>query len=128
MRVVKGFAHEGVDWIGLYPLVGRETDAHHAPSQEQVELCREWIRQFATRTERINSGYALSSYTLKHLVESWRRHNGGNDYISNGAFIEAMMREGFRARRCDVGSPNAVFNASISKSVWQDGKRGLIPG
>ena len=49
-----------------------------------------------------------SSYALKHSVERW-----ASEYVSNGSFIVAAIREGYRARLLNSG-PNAVFNMSFA--------------
>jgi len=50
----------------------------------------------------------LSSYGWKHAAESQR--GGIGNYVSNGEFIVAALRAGYRAVPDRPGSPNALFN------------------
>ena len=95
------------------------------PPEPEIELCREWIRLFLRPTTTFRRRW--DSYAYKHDVERWSRTlgrtfttgrrqvtgwNPSHAYVSNGALIEAMRREGYRMVRTDAGSPNAFFNAS----------------
>jgi len=82
-------------------------DLGEPPSENEIATCRTWLRLFAAPTKRIQT--AFGSYYLKHLVEHW----GGRLYVSNGAFIEAAKREGYRFKRVIPGSQNANFNFSV---------------
>ncbi len=53
-------------------------------------------------------GGPLSSYGWKHVAESQR--GGIGSYVSNGEFIVAALRAGYRAVPDRPGSPNALFN------------------
>jgi hypothetical protein len=83
------------------------------PNPKEVEICREWIRLFASPTKTLR--VARSSYGLKHQVEDWTQKKSST-YIANGAFIEAARLEGYRMERAAFGSPNAVFNMKIDRS------------
>ena len=98
-----------------------------SPEKEEVQICRKFIQLFGKKIQRIQK--KTSSYGLKHDVENWtaelpnkgpykqvdlnlRKWESPKHYISNGAFIQAMLLEGFSCVRCDPGSMNAYFNAS----------------
>jgi hypothetical protein len=92
-------------------------------------MCQEWVRRHCTPTK----GFCRtrSSYGLKHAVERWTATLGETFkqidmhgrgpwespyfYVTNGAFITAMQREGYRVARAAPGDINAVFNARYSK-------------
>lgn len=113
---------------GLYPaylLAG--VDDQSAPNEIEIEACRRWLRLYATPTKTIRRKHG--SYGYKHKVEAWTRTTnrefhqvdprgrawvGEYLYISNGAFIEAAHREGYRFEPCSPGSPNAFFNFSLT--------------
>jgi hypothetical protein len=82
---------------GLEPI---ETE-RKKPDKDQVEACREVLRQ----CKKLKSVYRhMSSYKYKHIFE---RYLGF--YISNGAFIQAAVDEGFTVIE---NPPNAYFNIS----------------
>jgi hypothetical protein len=97
------------------------------PADDQVECCREWIRAYCTPRKTMNTKY--SSYSLKHVVESWTegkdshykipllRHRWPHSrkYISNGAFIKAALLEGYEARPTAYASDSAYFNISLAQ-------------
>jgi hypothetical protein len=56
-------------------------------------------------------GGPLSSYGWKHAAESPR--GGIGRYVSNGEFILAALRAGYRAVPVRPGSPNALFNMRL---------------
>ncbi len=78
------------------------------PSQEQIELCKRWLAQFAEPGKRIN--WRSNSYMCKHDVEAW-----ANTYVANGAFIQAAIDSGFRWRRASNTSHNAEFAMKIRR-------------
>jgi len=84
-----------------------------APAQDQVDVCREWLRLHAEPTKNIRR--AAYSYALKHVVEKWVAKSGHHKYVSNGAFIAAALQEGYRAKRATSGSLNARFNMQVRK-------------
>jgi hypothetical protein len=122
---------ESITDFGLFPARGNDTDYTRQPVREdEVELCREWIRLHCTPTKTIRT--AADSYGLKHRVERWtstlgktfeqvdrqgRRWAADYHYVSNGAFIAAMWHEGYEIRRCSPGSPNACFNARYRRTA-----------
>lgn len=97
---------------GLWPYSDASPGSHNdLPREEEIAMCREWIRAHVRKVDQIRTqpsfrGGVGNSYHLKHVVESWRP----GEYISNGALIEAALREGYRAQRTHRGSLNAVFN------------------
>jgi hypothetical protein len=89
----------------------RELDPH------EVELARRWIRLFATPTKTIRRRYY--SYGYKHAVERWTEKSGFNNYISNGAFIQAALLEGYRCAPIRSSSLNAYFNMTVAEADYQ---------
>lgn len=69
------------------------------PDPVMVELCREFIRTWVAPTScgKVRN----SSYHMKHEVERW-----AGQYITNGAFILAALREGLQQEPTDGNSPN----------------------
>ena len=86
--------------------------AGDAPDETQIAACQAWLRANARPTKTIRP--RPYSYALKHVVEA-ALGGPGRAYISNGAFIVAALREGYRARRCSWTSPNAHFNMAFSR-------------
>lgn len=75
------------------------------PDPEQVKQAREVLAQ----CEQVQTIYKRhSSYGLKHVLERFL-----GSYISNGAFIQAAILEGYTL---DIVPPNAKINIS-RKSV-----------
>lgn len=75
------------------------TPAHQIPDKREVKKVMEILKD-CKKEKFINR--KASSYTLKHLIESYL-----STYISNGAFILAATNLGFTA---NVNPPNASFN------------------
>lgn len=72
------------------------SDAKSQPfTEEQVALCREWIRLHVR--ERLTGNRHAFPYHLKHEVERWQ--GLAHVYIPESAFLEAAMRAGFRLHR-----------------------------
>lgn len=87
-----------------------------APAVEQVEACRAWLCLFGRKQKTFSN--RRTSYGLKHAVERWTRTlPGGEQYVANGAFIEAARLEGYRVRRSGDGSINAVFDLHVSRGA-----------
>jgi hypothetical protein len=87
-----------------------------APQESQIRTAENWIATFCRPRKLINA--RASSYELKHRAEDWTRKIGSSDpYISNGAFIAAALRSGYRMRPHFTGSPNAFFNMRLVKPV-----------
>ena len=98
-----------LDACGFYEYYERNPffkhDKYHPIDREQVEICKKWIKKFLKPTKTIKDD--PTSYHYKHMVEEW-----SGQYISNGAFILAMLELGYNFRK---SGPNAVFNAVLAK-------------
>jgi hypothetical protein len=81
----------------------------------QVKDARKWIKAYAVPRKTINSVSRFRSSSLKHVAERW-----GCTYISNGAFIAAMIMEGYRCRVIRDWSTSCVFNISLTK--WKEAR------
>jgi len=84
---------------------GLESKEGKKPIQSEVELCERWINEFVTMRKTINT--ERGSYGLKHAAEHWL-----NEYVSNGAFIQAAVNLGYKYKR---DGPNAYFNMAFPK-------------
>ncbi len=92
-----------------------------APNEIEVQAAREWLRAYAKKTVNIRKTY--TSYGMKHLVERRAAVEGRHQYVSNGAFIEAALAEGYKMERAARASVNAFFNmAPSSKHAWDEQK------
>lgn len=96
-----------------YERVKKEKHRYHPIEREQVDVCKEWIKQNLRPTKVIIK--RMSSYGYKHEVEKW-----ANTYISNGAFILAMIEMGYNF---EADGPNAYFNAAKIGTVAEEIKR-----
>lgn len=111
--------YEVIAAAGLWPASNLGSgDGKILPPEPEVISCVVFIREFVTPRKTINKEF--SSYGMKHRVERWtipsqNRQSGGYQYISNGAFIEAAHREGYRIARTHPGSLNANFNMSCRR-------------
>lgn len=81
------------------------------PSKENIDECRKWIGKWIDERKSINKN--RGSYKLKQLVEDYRIEDTHDDYISNGAFIQAAVDEGYKIQPFGPNSPNAYFNMSF---------------
>ncbi len=91
------------------------------PSKESVDECRRWIRKWIDKRKSINTKHW--SYHLKGLVEDYRLEDTYEDYISNGAFIQAAVDEGYDLQPCGPDSHNAYFNMSFVRMDKEVKKR-----
>lgn len=100
-----------------------DTPGKPMPAEDQVEVCREWLRANCSKTSSLNN--RVTSYKLKHAVEAWsvtqpayatrtqtNRHTGETYrdprfYVSNGAMVQALILEGYRVAR-DRRQPHFV--------------------
>ena len=113
-----------------------EDDAKHEANRARM-LCEQSWPQFETASawlETVQTTKAINrritSYGLKHVVEGWARHGGlAHDcesdifkygYVSNGMFICAAVRLGFKIEVIPC-TPNVWINVS-SKSLPKPGK------
>lgn len=129
-----------VSTVGFSTL-GGERD----PAPDQVKVCREWIQKHGRKRRTLR--HDVSSYALKHRVEKWTRsqpdmarrlqynwqdkvaYRSEVYYVSEGAFIQAALDEGYEAERVR-DTTRAVFNMSVRKdedSEWR-GRKPLPPG
>lgn len=76
-----------------------------APSEVQVEECKQWLRQFA-RKKNLPAGRCLNSYYLKHVVE-----DAIGTHVTNGAFIQAAVDLGFKYS--SIIGPNTYFHIEL---------------
>lgn len=74
--------------------------------RSQVDFCKSWLKEWVVEQNNINT--KRGSYGLKHLVEN----SLSNEYISNGAFIQAAIELGYKYER---DGKNAYFNMSFIK-------------
>jgi hypothetical protein len=81
-----------------------ESTYEDLPDPKEVKLCEEWIKEFA-RPQEVENPRAFS-YSLKHIVENW-----ANNYIANGAFIQAAILQGYKVKPQD--GINAIFNMAL---------------
>ncbi len=72
-----------------------------APPEEHVIRCMAWLKKYALPQKTENKD--VGSYWLKHVIEY------GDNYVINGAVIEAALRLGFDVIPCGKDSPNAGF-------------------
>jgi hypothetical protein len=110
----KGFVYE-ITTTGLISEPYRKRNAKsdlwsigEQPPESEVNLCVEWLEKYATprKTPNPNTG----SYGLKHIIEKW-----AGTYISNGAFILAAYRMGYRVIPEEPLSPNALVCLNFPK-------------
>ncbi len=95
------------------------------PNEAEVRACLDWLAAHASPSKTIRA--RSHSYRLKHDVERWLRASGSTleatdalgrvfvgAYVSNGAFIAAAIRAGYRAKR--IGRTlNATFNIALAR-------------
>ncbi|MDA0244636.1 MAG: hypothetical protein OT477_14550 [Chloroflexi bacterium] len=86
---------------------GLSNSTDKLPPQEEVEICKQWINQFASKRKTINDSHG--SYELKHKVEKW-----AEKYVCNGAFIQAAIDLDYDYKQIG-NTPNAVFNMSFPR-------------
>ena len=76
------------------------------PREDEIEICKEWLRKWAKPRKTMNND--RSSYEIKHFIE-----HTDNKYVTNGAFIQAAIEEGYKVERIE-DSPNAIFNIDVN--------------
>jgi hypothetical protein len=73
---------------------GFDKDCQHEIKLDEVNECIKWLQEQKI-VKTTHSG--LSSYDCKHLVEKcYKKVNSEHKYISNGAFIVAVIHSGIR--------------------------------
>lgn len=75
------------------------------PDPAQVATAQAYL-QTLPRAEKGGSRWP-GSYGLKHLAERWGAEHGMQEYVSNGALIQAARDLGIPLRAGPNGSPNA---------------------
>lgn len=96
--------------ITAYGIAGHPWDKDPVPpAPVEIAICKDWIAEWIDRQDKINPQY--QSYALKHAVEAAKQQ-----YVSNGAFIQAAIESGYKHRQCrKPSSPNACFNMSFKR-------------
>jgi hypothetical protein len=96
---------------GLVRKTAYDPEQHKVPSKDEVRLCINFIETCITKTPKFSSSKTADndSYHLKNATESWF-----DQYVSNGAFILAAKRLGFRM---EPEAPNARFNMEKQASI-----------
>jgi hypothetical protein len=117
------------------------------PMDDQVEVCRAWLRVCARPTSLLNK--RISTYGLKHQVEGWTLETGlfkdqvqteqdtgeqftkARFYVTEGAFMVAAQKEKFQVIQ-EPESRNGWLNISVRKpgqpwrgrtpKVWANGE------
>jgi hypothetical protein len=101
---------------GISPSEEDSVEGSGAPEEAQVTRCEVWLAEHA-RPQK-NFSRIWTSYGLKVFVENWLSRNRVADtYVSNGAFIEAARRAGYRMTRSHPGSPNVCINIKLNPGV-----------
>jgi hypothetical protein len=97
---------------------GDSLDHLYPPHEGEVEICQDWLKQYARKRKTINE--RSSSYGLKHIVE-----RAMGTYVSNGAFLLAAYRAGYTIVPDGPLNPNAHFNISFVQAErrWQPHER-----
>ncbi len=82
------------------------------PNPNKVELCKQWLQINCEHRKSFNKDH--TSYGFKHIVEA-----AANEYIPNGAFIQAAEELHYEYRRLNNG-PNAEFKLGLkpSRKYW----------
>ena len=94
-----------IDANGIVP----EAKAKAPPDAGEMERARKFLALFGRKTAAISTKH--SSYGLKHTAEKL------DGYISNGAFIQAAKKLGYKIRPLGPGSLNVCLNITISRGV-----------
>lgn len=85
-------------------------------NSESVEMIEEWLKENALPSKKKYKDY---SYVLKHVVEKEL-----NQYVTNGAFIQACLNIGLKVERNEGGLNGWIYadfvNANPIKRVCKD--------
>lgn len=90
------------------------------PRRDEIERCKAWIGKYCRRQSAFN--FDDGSYTLKTAVESQARDDKcEKTYVSNGAFVQAAVELGYKAKAIDEYYPNVFFNMKVclSRDDWK---------
>lgn len=82
-------------------------------TEEHIRLLRPWIKACFVKSDVYYKKF-FHSYGLKHIAEF-----ALGKYVSNDSLIEAMKREGFKAKRIECG-PNFHFKVqpTLPFYIW----------
>jgi hypothetical protein len=96
------------------------------PDPRDVATCMEFLEKFTTPQRSWNLS---TSYTLKHMVESWLTEQGCFRSIPNGSMVAALLKSGYKVRRATAGSPNVVAALRIqyTDSLYRDDRDPMVP-
>lgn len=81
--------------------VNTKAEATNLRDPESVEMIEEWLREKSISSDK---KFGLSSYSLKHRVES-----DLGKYLTNGAFIQACINVGYKLDRIEGGTNAYVY-------------------
>lgn len=87
---------KNVSEIGVLPNCWEQDGlCKEVPKEDQIATAMKWIVKFCTKRARIDK--ERTCYSFKHAVEEWsEKELHDPKYISNGAFIVAALRCGYR--------------------------------
>lgn len=126
----------GVVMYTLQELIDPQQTANAHPisrmDEGRISLCEEWISLNLKPTKTIRE--TISAYSYKHDVERWSMtveprpwiqvwlntpwtHKGERIYVAEEAFIEAMLRQGYKAKKKTFMGQSIYFNATSAKRV-----------
>ena len=90
------------------------SDKHRLPTQEEFDLCIEWIDNFCKKGSMNPKAH---SHSLKRKVEHWIESEV--TYVSNGAVISAALSSGYKAQAFGNKSLYAIFNMILFQPEWK---------
>jgi hypothetical protein len=96
------------------------------PDPRDVDTCMEFLKKFTVARKTWNLS---TSYTLKHMTESWLTEQGCFRSISNGSMVAALLKSGYKVRRATAGSPNVVAALRIqyTDSRYRGDRDPMVP-
>jgi hypothetical protein len=107
---------KNVSETGVLPNCWEQEGGGEKPKEEEISRAMKWIVKFCTKRDRIDK--ERTSYSFKHAVEEWSENELHDpQHISNGAFIVAALRCGYRLNHEGGNSPNAWINMG-TKFKW----------
>jgi hypothetical protein len=109
-----------------YGVLDNPTPDDKRPDPRDVATCMEFLEKFTTPRRSWNLS---TSYTLKHMVESWLTEQGCFRSISNGSMVAALLKYGYKVRRAMAGSPNVVAALKINYTdrLYRDDRDPMRP-
>ena len=112
MSEFRTIVHKSIEYAVTYcgvvsPYVAKRQPDLLAPiDEDQVERAMRFLRERTVPHNRRRE----HSYALKHVAENY-----AGDYVSNGAFIEAALRLGYKVVPIDWFDINAYVYLRIKK-------------